>query len=146
MKKLFLLLIVAIVFSYAIAVPAAAAERAVFEKTWGTYGTGDGQFNHPGGIVVDASGNVYVADGWNKRIQKFTSDGIFLTKWGSNGSGDGQFTSPYGLAVDAAGNIFVADASTNERIQKFTSDGAFLAKWGKPGQVGSVKEEPGDVS
>jgi NHL repeat len=33
-----------------------------FVRTWGSVGTGDGQFQGPGGIAVDSSGNVYVAD------------------------------------------------------------------------------------
>ena len=40
---------------------------------------------------MDSTGNVYVADTWNYRVQKFTSNGAFITKWGSEGSGDGQF-------------------------------------------------------
>ncbi len=42
-----------------------------FLTTWGSQGTGEGQFNTPVGIAVDASGNVYVADANNHRIQKF---------------------------------------------------------------------------
>jgi len=38
---------------------------------WGSYGTGPGQFIYPEAIAVDASGNVYVADQGNNRIQKF---------------------------------------------------------------------------
>jgi tripartite motif-containing protein 71 len=57
---------------------------------WGGPGTGDGQFYGAGGVAVDAMENVYVTDG-NGRVQKFTSDGVFLSKWGSLGTGDGQF-------------------------------------------------------
>jgi DNA-binding beta-propeller fold protein YncE len=53
------------------------------------------------GIAVDSSGYVYVADVWNDRIQKFDSNGTFITKWGSSGSGDGEFHSPVGIAVDS---------------------------------------------
>lgn len=45
-------------------------------------------------VAVDKQGNVYVVDGSKYRVQKFTSDGEFLTKWGSNGDGDGQFECP----------------------------------------------------
>jgi hypothetical protein len=72
----------------------------------------------PRAVAVDTSGNVYVADTNNDRIQKFTSDGTFLTTWGSEGSGDGQFDWPSGVAVDASGNVYVADRG-NDRIQKF---------------------------
>ena len=99
---------------------------------WGSYGSGDGQFNAPSGVAVDSSGNVYVADTDNHRIQKFNSSGGFITKWGSSGSGDGQFNYPYGVAVDSSGNVYVADTS-NDRIQKFNSTGGFITKWGSYG-------------
>ncbi len=51
-------------------------------KTWGSHGTDNGQFNLPLGIAVDSSGNVYVADTGNYRIQKFAGqvDTTHLTK------------------------------------------------------------------
>ena len=58
---------------------------------WGTVGTGDGNFTSPSGVAVDSTGDVYVADSGNSRIQKFTPTGTFITKWGSLGTGDGQF-------------------------------------------------------
>jgi tripartite motif-containing protein 71 len=73
---------------------------------------------HPGAVAVDSSGNVYVADELNHRIQKFDSDGTFITKWGSQGEGDGQFTHPQEAALDSSDNVYVADGSNN-RIQKF---------------------------
>jgi len=54
----------------------------------------------------------------NHRMQKFLSDGTFVTKWGAPGSGNGQFTDAVADAVDASGNVYVADNS-NHRIQKF---------------------------
>ncbi len=86
---------------------------------------GDGQLlGKPAAIAVDQSGNFYVADSGNARIQKFSPDGTFLWKFGSPGTGEGQFgLSPYGLgpqgiAVDAAGRIYVADTE-NKRIVVF---------------------------
>jgi hypothetical protein len=61
-----------------------------------------------------------VMDMHNHRIQKFTSDGTFLTKWGSSGTRDGQFDNPEGIAVDGSGHVYVADGS-NHRIQKFAA-------------------------
>ena len=38
---------------------------------WGSFGSGDGQFNDPRGVAVDAAGNIYVVDSVNQRVQKF---------------------------------------------------------------------------
>jgi len=103
-----------------------------FLLKWGTPGSGNGQFNLPFGITVDPSGNVYVADVNNNRIQKFTSTGGYVTQWGSPGSGSGQFSGPNGVCADAAGNIYVMDTG-NHRIQKFNSSGGYLMQWGSFG-------------
>jgi len=92
-----------------------------FLLQWGSPGSGNGQFNDPQGICVDATGHVYVADTFNHRIQVFDSNGNFFTQWGSFGSGNGQFNAPRGVAVDASGTVYVADAS-NHRIQRFVYD------------------------
>ena len=89
-----------------------------FLTTWGSSGNGDGQFDGPFGVAVDGSGNVFVVDDGNNRIQKFTNTGTFLTTWGSCGFGDGRFINPTCVAVDGSGNVFVAD-NNNNRIQKF---------------------------
>src|SRR5439155_829360 len=111
---------------------AVLAPCGTFLTAWGLPGSGDGEFNNPYGIAVDASGDVFVADTLNNRIQKFTGAGTFLTKWGMSGSGDGEFNAPFGIGVEASGDSFVAD-NVNSRIQKFTGAGMFLTKWGIPG-------------
>ena len=60
---------------------------------------GDGQFNAPAGVAVASDGSVYVTDSGNHRIQKFTSEGVFVSKWGTEGTGDGQFIQPATVAV-----------------------------------------------
>jgi DNA-binding beta-propeller fold protein YncE len=63
-------------------------------------------------------GNILVVDGGNNRIQKFDSNGTFITKWGISGAGDGQFEQPTGIAIDSLGNVYVVDRG-NSRIQVF---------------------------
>ncbi|MCQ1539515.1 protein kinase [Methanocalculus taiwanensis] len=108
----------------------------ILKKNIGSKGSGDGQFRDLTSIALDAAGNVYAGDAGvllgKTRIQKFTSDGTFITKWGSYGLEDGQFFFPRSIATDAEGNVYVGDAG-NHRIQKFTSDGKFITKWGSKG-------------
>ena len=57
---------------------AKTAKDGTWLKSWGQPGTEPGQFNTPHNIAVDAQGNVYVADRWNRRIQVFDGEGKFL--------------------------------------------------------------------
>ena len=101
----------------------------VFLTTWGSLGTGDGQFNLPTGVALDGAGNVYVADTFNHRIQMFDPNGNFLLKWGTPGIGNGEFNLPNGIAVSATGTVYVSDAG-NHRIQVFTASGGYIKQWG----------------
>src|SRR5205823_6185214 len=71
----------------------------------GSAGIGNGELTKPRGVTVDRSGDLYVADKQNNRIQKFDSRGRFLLRWGRNrgdgmaGTGDGQFHTPYSVAA-----------------------------------------------
>src|ERR687885_1575722 len=80
-------------------------------RTWGSSGSGPGQFNSPIGITLDYTrGYVYVTDTGNARVQKFTNDGKFVTMWGSSGSGPGRFDSPIGIDEDESKqNVYVTD-------------------------------------
>jgi sugar lactone lactonase YvrE len=95
-----------------------------------------GQFiliNFPEGVAVDTSGNVYVGDSANNRIQKITPGGAMTILAGGGsvtyqGYIDGQgitaeFWDPKGVAVDASGNVYVADRG-NDVIRKITPGGA----------------------
>ena len=100
-----------------------------FLAQWGSAGSGNSEFDSPTGVAVDGNGNVYVAEYYNNRIQKFDAGGAYVGQWGGPGSGNDQFVYPYGVAVDGAGNVYVAD-SGNDRIQKFAGDGTFLMAFG----------------
>ncbi len=103
-----------------------------YVSQWGSYGTGDGEFDYPLGAAVDSSGYIYVIDNENARIQKFTSDGTYVTQWGSYGSGNGEFINPHFIAVDSSNNVYVTDTG-NDRVQKFTADGTYVTQWGSYG-------------
>jgi len=129
-----------------------ATDAYIFVLMWGSEGTGDYQFGYPRGTAVDASGDIYVVDSWNNRVQKFAPDSTFVIKWGAEGSGDGQFMFPVAVAADGAGNIYVTDGG-NHRVQKFGPDAAFITAWGGigtgPGEfqapAGIAVDQAGDV-
>ena len=108
---------------------AAAAELTVVSQWGGITGKGPGQFANPDDLAVDAGGNVYIPDGSNNRIQKFTADGEYLTEFGTLGTGAGQLTNPNAVAVGPGGNIYVADRS-NHRVMQFDANGGFVRGWG----------------
>lgn len=105
--------------------------NGVAVTSWGTAGTGDGQFRFARGLGVSST-QVFVADGNNNRIQRFSPTGTFQTKWGISQNGDGEFAGPNDVAQDSAGNIYVVDTN-NSRVQKFNSSGRLLTKWGTEG-------------
>lgn len=107
---------------------------------WGSHGSENGEFFRPHGIAIDEN-YLYVVDRGNGRIQKFDSEGKFISSWGTPGHEDGQFWEPYALALDASGNVYVADTN-NYRIQKFSSDGEFIRKWGSKGSGDGEFEWP----
>lgn len=118
----------------------------VFQLSWGTSGSGNGQFlNGAGGVAVDSAGNVYVTDLGNHRIEKFTAGGSFIMSWGGSGTGNGQFSGPEGIAVDLSDNVYVADTG-NHRIQKFNTSGTFVTKWGTNGTGDGQFDTPWGVS
>jgi tripartite motif-containing protein 71 len=118
-----------------------------FIAKWGEYGDEGGQFYSPcgsctRGMDYDSQGNIYITDPGNYRIQKFDSNGNFLSSFGSYGSGDNQFNSYFfGLAVDSEDNVFVA-YTYRHKIKKFDAEGNFLTEWGSSGSADGQFEFP----
>ncbi|HMF36072.1 MAG TPA: Ig-like domain repeat protein, partial [Isosphaeraceae bacterium] len=69
------------------------------------------ELNHPEGVAVDASGNLYIADTGNNRIRKISPDGTIVTIAG-NGT-PAILNAPTGIAVGASGNLYIADTGNN---------------------------------
>jgi DNA-binding beta-propeller fold protein YncE len=112
-----------------------------FIRQWGETGragSGAGQFSYPTGVALGADGSLYVADGYNDRIQAINPDGKIARKWGGPfamnipGPFNGWFAVVTSLALDGEGNLFAADFY-NHRVQKFTPDGTFLTAFGGKG-------------
>jgi len=80
-------------------------------------------FNYPSDIALDASGNIYVLDSANNRVQKFSPEGKYLATFGRKGQGPGEFYNPDSIDIDAHGFFYVMDTYQN-RIQTMTPVGA----------------------
>ena len=99
-----------------------------FSHKWGgpfamnIYGPFNGWFATVTSLAVDGEGNVFVADFYNHRVQKFAADGTFLTAFGGEGDGPGRFRYAIAVAVAEDGSVFVADFGNN-RVQKFRQGG-----------------------
>jgi len=103
-----------------------------FIKTWGSYGSGPGEFILPHTLVVGKDGRVYVGDRENARIQIFDADGRYLTQW----TGIGY---PYGLEITRDDHLFMVDGGY-DRIVELDQNGKIIGALGSPGH------EPGQFA
>jgi sugar lactone lactonase YvrE len=97
-------------------------------ETYGTFGTGEGEFDEPSSISIAPEGDIYVADYWNQRIQHFDSDfeyidEIEIPSWGSHGITDRAYI----VAIDE-GRLLATDPA-NGRIAVFDAEGVGVASW-----------------
>jgi hypothetical protein len=88
--------------------------------SWGSFGTGDGQFAKPTSIAVDGRGHVFVADGSRVDVQEFEPDGTFVKAIGSNAIERGFVY----IAADHDGDVF---ANRGANVVKFAPDGSPVA-------------------
>ena len=113
-----------------------------FSNSFGSHGSGDGQFTYPWDVALDCTGNVYVAVSEGHHIQVFTAEGKFLRKFGKKGSGDGELNFPTSVSVDCDDIVYVTEYH-NHRVSMFTGEGQFLRSFGTkgkgPGQFNSPR-------
>ena len=67
-------------------------------------GSGDSQFDCPGGVDVDEEGRIVVCDSGNRRVSVFEKDGTFLFSFGKH-----HMVNPIGIVIDSFGTIIVSD-------------------------------------
>ena len=99
-------------------------------SSFGARGFGDGEFQNPVGVAVDSTGDVFVADWGNHRVQAFSGEGRLLRKIGRHGRPNGRLQHPSAVAFDKTGNIIIADMN-NARMQVFSTRGRWLKTFGK---------------
>jgi tripartite motif-containing protein 71 len=126
--------LVILLLLFTVIYPFASGETWVSVDNWDIQGIGDN-------IACDALGNIYVTTHvkssetgsfyYKNFVEKYDSNGNFLTKWGGNYSeegkgGFGRYI--YGIASDGSGNVYVSDYE-NHLIQKFDSNGRYITQW-----------------
>jgi DNA-binding beta-propeller fold protein YncE len=128
------LAVIVLVASVAVLGAGAVAESESFSVSlqFGSAGSGPGQFNGPTAVAVEAStGDVYVIDTHNDRVEKFSSSGSYIAQFGNRGSGPDQLMSPKGVAIDSAnGDLYVVDGA---QVQEFDPSGAYVTRFGSMG-------------
>jgi DNA-binding beta-propeller fold protein YncE len=129
--------------------PAVAKQVHVFNSSFGTEGSGPGQFKEPSAVAVNnATGNVYVVDKGNNRVQEFDSTGTaVLAEFDGAAAPTGALAQPEAIAVDNSGSpldpskedVYVTDTGHNA-IDKFTASGTYLGQITQ-GDGGAALEE-----
>ena len=109
-------------------------------------GSGPLQFAYPTGISVHpTTGQIFVADQCNYRIQVINGDFTYSHSIGSEGTAPGQVNHPHDLALDGVGNVYVANFD-NHCIDVFTSDGKYLRRFGSHGSGDSQLKSPSSIT
>jgi len=102
-----------------------------FITSFGTEGSGQGQFNGPNDLDLDSQGNIYVSELDNNWVQVLDPNGSYLRQFGDK-SGPGKLNRPEGIHI-ANNCVYVSDYGNN-RIAVFQLSGAFLTSFGKCGR------------
>ncbi|HWX44382.1 MAG TPA: hypothetical protein VNY52_03560 [Solirubrobacteraceae bacterium] len=147
--------------------PAPAQRMHEFSKSFGGEGSGEGQLLRPGALAVnEETGDVYVIDRGNGRVEIFSSTGAYVGQF--NGSTTGAFSWPVNsgkeqpeglIAVDnstnpsdpSKGDVYVVDegkaviggheVSDDEVVDKFSASGVYIGQVTPPEPVAGVKSE-----
>ncbi len=95
----------------------------------GLGGSGNGEFSNPNGVAIEqASGDVYVVDTGNNRVEKFDALGTYLSQFDGSATPAGSFAGPTAVAVDqSTGDVYVVDTGHNV-VDKFTATGEYLCE------------------
>lgn len=125
--------------------------RCIVYEPDGTFVTSFGEdvlTEQPHALTIDAQDNLYIVDGGDHTVKKFSSDGTLLQTLGTPGvpsetGYDGEnaasivggppFNLPTKAAIGPNGEIFVSDGYGNARIHRFSAAGELLASWGEQG-------------
>ena len=114
--------------------------------SFGTYGSGQGQFLSPSGVAVDGEGNIMVVDNRNHRVQKFSVEGRWSMVVGGWGNAPKQFSFPTDIAFNGSNKkVYVVDA-INAGIRVLNPDFTFFSTFGKKGSGKGQFRSPNGIA
>ncbi len=107
-----------------------------FVKSWGKKGTAPGEFANVRSIAVDVQGNVYAADGGNKRVQVFDNDGGFKMAFTNVGNAQALcMTKGANPVLYVSNSNPPNDIDRDGEIYKMRLDGTVTGKFGRAGKL-----------
>ena len=110
-------------------------------------GSDNAHLNFPTDVFADSSGNIFIADRGNFRIQKFNSSGTYLDTLGVTGvpylTDNQRMNSPWGVAVAPDGGLYVTERD-GLRLLKYNTSGLIQWSVGEPAVTGADNDHFGD--
>jgi len=107
-----------------------------FVKSWGKRGTATGEFANVRSVAIDAQGNVYAADGGNKRVQVFDNNGSFKTAFTNVGNAQALcMTKGANQLLYVSNSNPPNDIDRDGEIYKLRLDGTMVGKFGRAGKL-----------
>ena len=93
-----------------------------------------GTFNRPSDVALNSTGDIFVLDTRNQRVQHFNADGAFNSTFGfpDDNANDGSFFNALGMHINSTDFIYIADTGTNV-IKIFSNGGDYLETIGTAG-------------
>ena len=111
--------------------------HGALEGYFGAEGKNPDQMQFPTAVALDPRGNVWIADLYNSRIDRWKVPSpwppTFANTVGTKGSGNGQFNEPSGVAVEPGNGVVVAVDYLNNKVQELTASGEFIRSFGSGG-------------
>ena len=115
-------------------------------RSFGSRGSGQGQFQRVHGVAVDDDSNILVIDSSNHCIQIFTPDGNIIKTVGKRGNNPLEFEGPIGIAIHPINKkVYIADCN-NHRVQILNPDLTFSSCFGSYGSGTGQFNFPWDVA
>jgi DNA-binding beta-propeller fold protein YncE len=107
--------------------------------SWGTHGSGPGEFDLVHSVFIDQDDNdtVYVTDRYNNRVQSFTPSGVFLGEWGG-------LLLPQSVRKGPDGAFYIAELA--HRITVLDAAGSVIARWGSQVEADDTEIGGGEMA